>query len=494
MAGPCFSRSSPNIITPLPLLTQPKTTVMNPLKILVITATLIITCNHLFAQKDDLAGTEKQWLIKDAFPVSETLSLALYEHKKDENGIVLVNNKGDIQWELPFEGCVMAFSKYKDNFLVFYAKKGHWDKMFGSRRTIKQINAATIDIKSKKIIDDKVIYTGSNYVVPDFQLDPAGNFSQLLLRKSGRSSIPETGGFILLTFNADGSVSNKELTSIATGGKFIACSGGKDGSVFISSIQNWSSVVVEKFSHEGTLISKLESPVAIRQDPDYTSVMRTDPGTNNAVILSFKAVNKDKDYAFTLFKFNFDDNKVIAINEAPLTKKSSPYNFSRYMDLKPMDIFFTNDKIIVVRGPWNYEMSTWNNRTTVTYNSGNIVVSVYDKQMKLQRETILSRGVSSYSFNDIFINCHLEKDRLFILSSENAGMGKFGSFCYNVNFNEGTYERKQIGQKASMSTSISAPSTIWLKNELIMTNLHIGFGSGPGRYSSVLERVGFDAL
>ena len=85
---------------------------MHVLKTLVITAALFISCNHLFAQKkEDTAGTEKNWFIKGTFPVSETQSLAIWAHKKDEYGIVMVNNKGVIEWEMPFEGCVFGIFK-----------------------------------------------------------------------------------------------------------------------------------------------------------------------------------------------------------------------------------------------------------------------------------------------------------------------------------------------------------------------------------------------
>jgi hypothetical protein len=474
---------------------------MNVLKTLVITAALIISCNHLFAQKkDEAAKVEKEWYIKDAFPVSETQSLCIFEHKKDKNGVVLVNNMGTIQWELPFDGCVMAISKYKDHFLVFYTGKGYWDKISGSAKTIKQINAATIDIKSQKIIDDKVIYTGSKYIAPDFQNDPAGNFSQLLIRPTifSIAGYKESKGFTLITFNADGSVANKEITSMAIGGKFIASSAGKDGCFFISSIQNWSTVVVEKFSHEGALISKLESPLALHNDPDYLPIMRTDTCTYNAVILTIKAVNKEeKDYAFSHFFFNFDNNQVAAVNEAPLTKKLSPYHFGNYADLKPIDILFTNDKVVVIREVRYYEFTKHaDNSTSITWNSRNAVVSVFDKQMKLQREIIIEKGTASYSVIDIGISYNIIKDKLIILVGENSGMGRYDNFCYKVNLNEGSYERKKIGvRKASMTTSISTPSTIWFKNEFIMTNLHIAaLGRGPGRYSSVLERVGYDTL
>ena len=168
---------------------------MNILKTLVITATLIISCNHLSAQKkDDKEASEKKWYIKETFPLSETQSLGIFEHKGWDNGILLVNNKGTVEWELPIKGCVMAMGKYKDNFLVFYSEKGYWTREYGSYNKIKTINAATIDIKSQKIIDDKVIYNGSKYIVPEFQNDPAGNFTQLLVRETSKDELEKQQG------------------------------------------------------------------------------------------------------------------------------------------------------------------------------------------------------------------------------------------------------------------------------------------------------------
>lgn len=467
---------------------------MNCLKTLVLTATLIITCNHLFAHtKEDTAGTEKHWFIKNAFPVNETQSLAIWAHKKGEYGVVMINNMGAVQWEMPFKGCVLAISKYKDHFLVFYAKKGYWHDKYELTKYTKQLNAATIDIKSQKIIDDREIYKGSEYVYADIQNDPAGNFSQLLLHQFNGY---DSKGFTLITFNADGSVASKEIPCITTEKKFISNSTGKDGSFFIGYIQNWSSLVVEKFSHEGALLSKLESPLTMRKDPDYKTVMRTDPGTNNSVVITLRFVNKNMDYVFSHFLFNFDNNQIDTVNEAPLTKKTTPYHFQDYKDLAPVDILFTNDKILVIREVRTSETRGTGSSYTTTYIRRNAVISDFDKKMKLRREIIINKTTMSYSYIGLGLSCHINKDKLYMLAGENAGMAKFDNFCYTVNLNEGNHERKKIGlNKPSWSSSICPLSTLWFKNEFVMTQLHIAsLFDKISSYSSRLERVGFDAL
>jgi hypothetical protein len=465
---------------------------MNLLKALVITATLIITCTHLSAQKKgDTATTEKNWYIKDALHLSDTQSLAIFEHTESENGVCLINNKGAVAWELPFEGCVMAISKYKDNFLVFYSKKGYWSKLYPFHDKIKQINAAILDLKSHKIIEDKVVYTGSKFIVPDFHNDLTGNFSQLLVRQSSSHEKEETEGVTVISFNTDGSVANKEITSIAPQGLFIGSSAGKDGSIFISSIQNGSSVVVEKFSHEGVLISKQESPVNFRKKSDYKAVMRTDTYTNNAVLLNLMVFNQEKDKAFSFFRFDFDNNQVAVSNEPPLNK-SSGYKYIRdFKDFEPNEVHATKDKIVMIKMVKFLKSYVSGNTTSTQFNNGTVIVSVFDRQMNLQRNVVLQKACMSYNSDDIKITTHINNDRIYILTGETtSGWGGIGNFCYNVNLNDGKFEKKKIGYTDPSSTSMFAPATVWFGNEFLLAHWHYK----QGKYKSILERIGFDAL
>jgi hypothetical protein len=461
---------------------------MNILKTLVITATFIIPFNHLFAQKkDEAAKVEKEWYIKESLPLNETQKLGIFEHKGWDNGVLLINNKCAVEWELPFKGCVMAVSKYKGNYLVFYSKKGYWTKAYGSYNIIDQLNAATIDAKTQKIIDDKVVYSGKNYVVPDFQNDPAGNFSQLLLRETSKDDLGTTAWFKLISFNADGSVATKAITSIATTGLFVGTSGGKDGSFFISSIQNGSFVVVEKFSHDGSFISKQESSqLSILKKSEYKALVLTDTCTNNAVFLTLLYVNQEKAKAYSHFRFNFDNNQVAVCNEEPLNKISTYGNVDQAKYLQPMDAFFTKDNVIVVRTVKHTDDYSTINHRDVRYWGASVIVSIFDKQMKLQRDVVINKTIMSYNWRDPEITAHLNKDRLYIL-----GVESIGNFCYNINLNDGKFEKKTIGSPNPSSTSMYAPASIWFGNEFILTHLHVTLF---GKSRSVLERVGYDML
>ena len=455
----------------------------------------VISCAHLIAQtKEEPKTTEKKWYVKGALQLSDTQALCIIEHPSYRNGVLMVNNIGTVEWDISIDGCILGISKHNGNVLVFYTAKGTWDKIYNSiDKTIVKINIAILDIKSQKIIDDKVVYNGSQYVIPDIQNDAAGNFSQLLLRSTSRKKPGFAKGFTLITLTANGSVAKKDISSIATEGMYIGNSAGKDGCMFIASIVK-GSIVVEKFSHEGMLTGKLESsPLDIHKKSYYNSLMCTDTFTNNAVLLNFRARNKEKGMAFSYFRFNFDDNQVAAVNETPLNKTSS-YKFNFVDQLEPIDLLFTNDKIIMVREVRRTEViNRGNGKVSFINHSENVVVSIFDKQMKQIRDIEINKATISFSQVDIGLACRIKKDKLYILSGENKGLGTFENYCYTINLNDGKWEKRKIGSnKPSSSTSIFTQGTIWFANEFVMSHLHIGFGVGIKRYSTELESVGYD--
>lgn len=453
---------------------------MNFMKNLAFAFILILFSTHLIAQnKEEQKTSGKKWYVRGSYQLSDTQALTFIEYPSFKDGILMVTNKAAIQWEILVDGNIIGISKHNGHPIVFYNPKGK----------TSEINVATIDLNAQKITDDKLAYKGKKGL-SNIQNDAAGNFSQLVLRLKTNDDPDNVKGFVLISLNADGSTVSKDLASIAPKGLYVGDSGGKDGCVFIASIAD-GIITVEKFSHEGTLISKLQSPIDMRKTHFY-AVMNTDAFTNNGILVNIRVYNKDKDRAFSYYKFNFDDNQVATFNEAPLNK-NTPYKFSNPDELRPLDVIFTTDKIVMVREVIFSQTINRGNSVSFLHHSQTIAVTIFDKQMKLQRETLLDKFSLSYSSADIGITSKINKDKLYILSSEGSG-SKFDSYCYTVNLNDGQWQKRKIGTQApSITTSIYSDGTIWFKNEIILSQLHIGFGAGTSRYSTVLESVGYDA-
>lgn len=453
---------------------------MNFMKNLAVAIILILSTTHLIAQnKEEQKTSGKRWYVKGSYQLSDTQALTFIEYPSFKDGILLVNNKAAIQWEILVDGNILGISKHNGHPIVFYNPKSKPSEIY----------VATIDLSSQKITDDKLAYKGKKGL-SNIQNDAAGNFSQLVLRKKTSDDPDYVKGFVLITLNADGSAVSKDLTSIASEGLYVGDRGGKDGCVFIASIAE-SVITVEKFSHEGALVSKLQSPLNMRKTNFY-AVMNTDAFTNNGIVVNLRVYNKEKDRAFSYHKFNFDDNQVATFNEAPLNK-TTPYKFSNPDELRPLDVLFTTDKIVMVREVIFSEAIPRGNSVSFLNHSQTIVVSIFDKQMKLQREILLDKFSLSYSSADNGITAKINKNKLYILSSEGSG-SKFDSYCYTVNLNDGQWQKRKIGTgEPSITTSIYAEGTIWLTNEIILSQLHIGLGAGTSRYKTVLESVGYDA-
>lgn len=473
---------------------------MTFMKNLVFATIFIISCTNLFAQnKEEPNKREKKWYVKGTLQHTDTQALTIIEYASFKNGVFMVNNTGAIEWDILIDGCILGISKYNGNLLVFYTARGTWDRINNSIiYPINKINVATIDIKSQKIIDDKIVYKGRQYVIPYIQNDVTGNFNQLLIRSTQYAKkVGKTKWLTSISLTSDGNVVNKNISSIAIEGSYIGNSAGKDGSFFIASFVN-EKIVIEKFNHDGELISKLESsPLDMQKKSKYRSVMTTDTFTNNAVLLNLRVFNKEKTKAFSNFRFNFDDSQVTTVNETPLNKTSS-YKFDHYTQLEPIEIFFTNDKIVMAKEVRFTEIITGSSgRAKIMEHGESLVLSIFDKQMKLLHDVVIPKATVSYSKIDVGLGCHIHKDKMYILSGENYGMGTFENYCYTVNLNDGKWEKRKIGSnKPSMETGIYAQGTIWFANKFVMSHLHIGggfFAIGIQRYSTELESISYDA-
>lgn len=441
---------------------------------------LLLLCIPIFAQnKEEQKTSGKRWYVKGSYQLSDTQALVFIEYPSYKDGILMVNNKAAIAGEILVDGNILGISKHNGRPIVFYHPKGK----------ATEIHVATIDFTSKNVTDDKLAYKGKKGL-SNIQNDAAGNFSQLVVRLKANDDVDDVKGFVLITLNADGSAIQKDLASIAPKGLYVGDNGGKDGCVFIASIAE-SVLTVEKFSHDGTLVSKLQSSLDMRKTHFY-AVMNTDPFSNNSVSVNLRVYNKEKDRVFGYYTFNFDNNEVAIFNEAPLNK-NSPYKFSSHDELRPLDVLFTTDKTVMVREVIYSQSIPRGNSVSFLHHSQTIVVTVFDKKMKLQQEILLDKFSLSYSSADIGITSKINKDKLYILSSEGSG-NKFDSYCYTVNLNDGKWQKRQIGTVGpSITTSIYSDGTIWLTNEIILSQLHIGLGAGTSRYKTVLESISYDA-
>jgi len=438
---------------------------MNWLKNLTICSIFLFCYSSLIAQKTADLNTAGNWHIRDVFYLNQSQGIGIAEFTPLRNFVVLVNNEAKVEWEARIDEYIWGISKFKGNILAFYKKFG-------------ELHMATLDPKSGRILDDKLIYKGSKQIYVTVQNDPSGNFGNVLIR----SSFFDLKTLTLITLAENGNATIKEVPSVAIGASYIGNSMAKDGHFFIASIIN-NSVVVEQFNHEAVLESKLEKPLDSRKKFSYSGIMRTDNYNNNAVVISLKYQNPDKDYVFSYFNFDFEKKQVAIANEKPLNKESD-YKFKSNNYLEPMIALFTNDRIILLKEVNYLSGSSSYSANPAAFFSGSAVVSVYDKQMHLLHDIVLEKDLSPNHFapNVIGSGCHIINDKLYFLTNDPSS-----SIYYTIDINSGKWEKKKTGTNRQI---VTPASTFWLNNECIVSHITGIYGD----YKTKFEVINYSDL
>ena len=447
---------------------------MHLLKNLGFTLILIISCSF-FAQVTAEPKATRDWHIREVLYLDETHGLGIVEHTVLNNSLVLINNMAQVVWTVPLNEFIWGISKFKGNILVCYKKSD-------------EVHLATLDINSRKIINDKIVYEGSKLHFAKVQNDKAGNFDNLLVRVfASKSDMEETKALSLITLAEDGSAIVKEVPSVAIGASYIGCSTTEGGHVSVASIVN-NAVVVEQFNHNAVLENKLESPLNSRKKFNYDAQMRTDSFASNTVVISLKYENPDKEDIFSYFSFNFDNKKITVADEVPV-KDNPLYKFKNRKELKPVNISFSKEKIIVVKEVSYFTVPPSQSLATLYSTEETAVVSVYDRKMHLLHDIVLEKFIKTFGSIHIGLECHVHNDKLHVLSTESEGFGTFQYNCYTIDLNSGKWEKKPIG-KLYGSRTLDTKGTLWFNNELI-----IGYMSTSGNsFTTVLEKLSYNDL
>lgn len=448
---------------------------MSLLKPIIIAAVFIIYSVSSFSQNPNHLKITGKWHIRDILYLNGSQGLGIAEYTILRNSVVLINNQAAVEWENRIDKYIWGISKYKDNILVFYKKFG-------------ELHMATLDVKSGKVITDKLIYEGSKYNMITVQNDTAGNFVNLLVRTISSPLPVGTKVVTLITLTADGSAKIKEVSSMAIEGSFIGCRPAKDGNIFLAFIAN-NAIVVELFNLNGILEKKLIQPLTVGQKFSFSAKMATHKYDNNKIIVSLRYENADKDDIFSYFSFNFDNEVINKASEAPLNKESS-YKFKNRKYLLPSNIIFTNDKIILVKEV-KYQNVQSDARAMSKDFSETAVVSIYDSNLQLLHDIVLEKESGPIADVATDLGCHIYRDKLLAFSAEYGSKGKNGDYCYSIDLNTGKWEKKNIGSiKPSITQPVSPHSTFWFTNECVISHMALDMMT----YTSRMEKQRYSDL
>jgi hypothetical protein len=434
---------------------------------------------------------EYPWFITDRIYTSDSTAAAILEYHDSKRSIGFITQDGSLQKEIPLKGAnILGLGKWNGNILCFYTEEKE-----NTRR--KDIHAVLVDGNTQTLVTDKVIYTNPGNRQLDMAMgnDAEGNFHHLLIRstdfKAGfmhpvewySESIQRTTGLAELQLSDQLEPAVKELPSVGIGGDFMGSFTDDKGQLTLLSF-NKDQLIAERFSPEGQLQQTLTTPL------DYTPngiafvrdwMGQLDPANGN--ILTFNIVHGGRHKYFSLFVFDFEARTIVFQQKDELNRDyfrayennsglTTTRRFQPADNLKPANIVYTNDKLVV----FQEITSEWcpPNNGPCTLDAEGVIASVYDRQQyHLVHQFFLDRWEETKFEVGRDISCTVRDGKIHVFGSQNINklIYKYDNFYYVID-PEKNIARKMTpdGDTNPQPDPIDARNIMWFRNGILRVN------------------------
>ncbi len=455
-------------------------------------ATLVVLSLFIpaYSQQHD-KPQEYPWFIANRIYTSDSTAAVILEYRDNKRSIGFISQDGSLQKEIPINGAnILGLGKWKDNILCFYTEEKE-----NTRH--RDIHAVLVDGKTQTLVTDKVIYTNPGLRQLDLEMgnDAGGNFHHLLIRstdfKAGfmhpvewfSESIQRTTGLAELQLSDQFEPTIKELSSVGIGGDFMSSFTDDKGQLTLLFF-NKDQIIAERFNPEGQLQQTLTTPL------DYTPngiafvkdwMGQLDPANGN--ILTFNIVHGGRHKYLSLFIFDFEARTIAFQQKNELNKdfiralQNNPdlvtaRHFQPADDLKPINITYTKDKLVV----FHEITSQWcpPNNGPCTLHAEGIIASVYDRQQyHLVHQFFLNRWEEAKFEVGRDISCTVRDGKIHVFGCQNISspVYKYDNFYYVIDPENNIAEKKTPDWgPIPQSDPIDARTIMWFRNGIVRVN------------------------
>jgi hypothetical protein len=448
------------------------------LKLIIIVVTLLLFC---------VASYSQDYLITNTLPGNDSIAFTALRYGRKDYGFGVISSKGIMNWQVPVPGYPLGMGKFKNNVVVFYTFEDP-----NGATDLKEVHAGLINLHKKKIIEDKVVYTSKDkYEKSPFILDdPQGNFAYLLVRSSALKGLFGNGpaqvkakrnattelNAISLETNLE--PHNKDLKSVALESVFVTACAGMNNDLYVSSFSN-DQLITEKFDSAANLKGKLSAAAPETTKKQFFPVIKYDNLRGNCVDVAIAYSNNHKDDVMRSFRFDFNDQKAIATDEVVLDKgyvkqlentggnNSRLSNFKKVDEMYPVQILETADKVIVLK-EIQYHFTPVGDNDEQFYREGSIISIYSKKDMHLERDVIFDKYFGTFIMGGTGIYSQLKNGKLNTVTCELVRAGKYKTYLYTININDGTMEKRELEKEDAGKGWITDPTTVaWYSNNFI---------------------------
>ena len=421
----------------------------------------------------------------------------LVNYRKDDYGVLLLDSKLKIKWNTPLTGTPLGMGKLGDKIIIITTPDitiTGWKNQF---------DALLLEPATGKVITRKNIYKGSEdyFMEPKLFFIPKDNSFKLGIRKSlltksvkisffgsgvekamtaGRS----TSSFELISINGQLETTGKVELPVKKDLQFLDCGNNSEGVLFFSYYEGGQNIGLQRISPDGTNSEDYRHVSFDARDKSGFNtgffISRAEP---DVAYITIECTNSDKDKTLGIYRIDFrqtgNQNDVTVLTKAykkehkndysPFNKDAGKPDTDLWNNLKTVAVLDHEDKVIVVN---EVQFTQLIERTGIMWNTGDAIVSLYDKKMHLQSQVIIPKEMRILTSIGSASSYFIRGNKLYILSA-NSHKITYNALYVCIDLATGKllqYSHPDRGE-AKKRNPVDPGSTLWFRDGFMVNYL-----------------------
>lgn len=427
-------------------------------------------------------STAQDFKILSQLQINENAYISTLKIKRDEYGIGLLTNKGGMTKEQTINSVPNGLAILDDAVILIGASEKNY-KTTG-------YNATLFNKKSLAILKEQSLYSkgGSNRISSTLLKDVNNYFCYVLFRETkfdegfkfmGQSPFDtkylESSSIKIVSLNNKLEQKNITIKTEALDAYFAGACADDKRNIYICSFTN-TAMLMEKFDSTGKFLAKLSSPFSIWKNPDLDFLMKNDRDDQGCITITSVCLNKNKQRAHQVIRFDFTNNKVLTPGEMILNKdylksltntnaaaKGSQFAFPE--GLVPVQMLEDAGRVIVVKEIRDQRAGGKGEATTY-YRNGSVITIYNKKTFTVERDIVINKSLATFVEPSEGIYTRLLDNYLWIITCENSGLISFKTYVTKLNLTTGEVVKTEIEKEDIGKGMVTFPKqTAWFKKE-----------------------------
>ncbi len=397
----------------------------------------------------------------------EIASLVVY--KKKDYGVILINNVLNVKWSTHIEGVPLTIAKFHNKLLVITTPKVKVLKGVES-----QLSGVLIDPLTGNIIATKLLFSYRNDVFTQllFIRNEKANDLKIGVRttlekkqikislygiglekmiRTAEENYEKTDSFQIISLTENLSEAKTINFPVQKDMRIIQCVSNEKGELYVAYFDGEKNISIQKYdADESNLLGTNNVVFEPKDKSEFTSDLFLSNTDNSVAYLCIDFTNSDKDYNLLVYRLDFSssgntspsasviiDKNYRKASEASYIapdKEATKLDTKKWDNMKVVNVVDTKDEVVIFKEVY-YEEIVGNmmsySQQHPEYYTGDAIVSIYDKDMKLISEQIIPKEMEFNFEMGISSSLHIQDGRKLSIVSVTNKKKNWGNVLYS---------------------------------------------------------------